>query len=228
MESKFDTLVQVLKYRVIKEVVRAYDLGDMSDIYIDIPKIISPGPKPNFRCCIYKERAIVQERIKLALGGDGTNDNIVEVIQPACDECPISGMYVTPACRGCIFHKCKEVCPKDCITIVNNRPIIDMNKCIKCGKCAKACPYNAIIEQSRPCVTSCPVKAISIDGDDKAVIDNGKCIGCGACVYKCPFGAIVDKSFIVDALDLLKNSKASGEKVYAIIAPSIVGLCPLR
>lgn len=223
MDSKFDTMVQVLKYRVIKELVRAYDANEMDKIYLDIPKKICPGPKPNFRCCIYKERAIVQERITLALGGDKENANIVEVIGTACDECPIAGMYVTPACRGCISHKCKEVCPKDAITIVNNRPIIDMARCIRCGRCAKACPYSAIIEQSRPCVTSCPVKAISIDGNDKAKIDNDKCIGCGACVYQCPFGAIVDKSYVVEALDILKNSNNNTDyKVYAIVAPAIV------
>lgn len=222
MEFKFDTMVQVLKYRVLRELIRAYDSGNMDDIYIDIPKKISPGPKPNFRCCIYKERAIVQERIKIALGGDKSNDNVIEVIDSACDECPIAGMYVTPACRGCIVHKCKEVCPKDAITFIGNKPVIDMVKCIKCGKCATACPYSAIIEQKRPCVKSCPVKAISIDSLDKAQIDNKVCISCGACVYQCPFGAIVDKSYIIDALDIIKNSENNTKyKVYAIIAPAI-------
>ena len=188
--SKFDTKVQVLKYEVLKQIIEAYDKGDMSQIYMDIPKAISPGPKPSFRCCIYKERAIVQERIKLALGGDKSNPNIVEVIEAACDSCPISGMYITPACRGCIVHKCQESCPKDAITIVDNKPVIDMDKCIKCGRCAKACPYDAIIEQSRPCIKSCKVKALSMDEYDRAKIDNDKCIACGACVYNCPFGAI--------------------------------------
>lgn len=219
--SKFDTKVQELKYEVLKQIIEAYDKGDMSNIYMDIPKSISPGPKPSFRCCIYKERAIVQERIKLALGGNKDNPNIVEVIEAACDSCPISGMYITPACRGCIVHKCKEACPKDAITIVDNKPVIDMNKCIKCGRCAKACPYDAIIEQSRPCIKSCKVKAISMDEYDRAKIDNDKCIACGACVYNCPFGAIVDKSYILDTLNLLKESKEKGTKVYAIIAPAI-------
>ena len=41
------------------------------------------------RCCIYKERAIVEERIKLAMGGDKNNPNVIEVIDIACDECPM-------------------------------------------------------------------------------------------------------------------------------------------
>ena len=59
-----------------------------------IRKLI-PGPKPEYRCCIYKEREIVRQRIRLVLGKD-TNEselhggNIVQVIEAACDECPIS------------------------------------------------------------------------------------------------------------------------------------------
>ena len=52
------------------------------------------------RCCIYKERAIVEERIKLAMGGDKNNPNVIEVIDIACDECPMSGYNVSDACRG--------------------------------------------------------------------------------------------------------------------------------
>ena len=218
----FDTRVQELKYDVLREVIKAADKGDMSNIYIDIPKLISPGPKPTMRCCIYKERAIVQERIKMALGGDKSNPNSVEVIDAACDACPIEGMYITPACRGCIVHKCQRACPKNAITIVNNKPVIDKEKCVECGRCAKACPYSAIIEQRRPCVRSCKVGAIKMDENKKAVIDNDKCVSCGACVYQCPFGAIVDKSFVMDALDIMKKSENNTKyHVYAVVAPSI-------
>ena len=54
-----------------------------------------------------------------------------------------------------------------------------------------------------------------------ATIANEKCISCGACVYQCPFGAIMDKSFILDAIELLKKSEAGGDPVYALVAPSI-------
>lgn len=160
------------------------------------------------------------------MGGDKKNPNVVQVIDIACDECPIDGMYVTPACRGCIVHSCKEVCPKDAITIVNKKAVIDKEKCIECGKCTKACPYTAIIAQHRPCVQSCKVKAISMNEDKKAVIDNDKCISCGACVYQCPFGAITDKSLVLDIIDILKKSEDNKKyRVYAVIAPSIVSQC---
>lgn len=221
--SKFDTKVQLLKYQVLKEIIRRAYEGGLDDAYTEIPKIISPGPKASMRCCIFKERAIIQERIKMALGGSKTNDNVVEVVDIACDECPLDGMFVTPACRGCIVHRCQEVCPKGAITIVNKMCVIDKDKCIECGKCVKACPYSAIIEQRRPCIRSCKVNAISMNENKTAIIDNNKCIQCGACVYQCPFGAIVDKSFVTDVIDILKKSEQNTKyNVYAVIAPAIV------
>ena len=223
-ESKriFDTAVQKLKYDVLKAIIRNEYEHCYDNIYIDIPKEISPGPKATMRCCIFKERAIVQERIKLALGGDKNNPNVVEVIDIACDECPIGGIFVTPACRGCIVHRCQEVCPRDAIQIIDHKAVVDKSKCIECGKCTQACPYGAIIHQKRPCVSSCKVKAITVGEDKKAVIDNKKCIACGACVYQCPFGAIVDKSMIMESIAILKYAEMKGTHVYAVIAPSIV------
>ena len=80
----------------------------------------------------------------MALGGDKSNPNSVEVIDAACDACPIEGMYITPACRGCISHKCQQACPKNAITIVDNRPVIDYGKCTGCGLCASRCPAKCI------------------------------------------------------------------------------------
>ena len=222
----FDTNVQLVKYKVLKEVIRRAYEGGLENAYMEIPKLLSPGPKAETRCCIYKERAITQDRIQMAMGGDKSNPNVIEVIDSACDECPIDGIYVTPACRGCMVHSCKEVCPKDAISIVNHKATVDKDKCIECGKCTQACPYSAIILQHRPCMASCKVKAISIDEDKKAKIDNSKCISCGACVYKCPFGAITDKSLVLDIIDILKKSENNSKyKVYAVIAPAIVSQC---
>ena len=227
MEQRvFDTNVQLVKYRVLKEVIRHAYNGTLRDAYLEIPKAISPGPKPELRCCIYKERAIIQDRIKMAMGGDADNPNPVQVIETACDECPAEGVMVTPACRGCMVHACKDVCPKGAISIVNHHAVVDKEKCIECGKCSKACPYSAIIMQHRPCMASCKVKAISIDENKKAKIDNNKCISCGQCVYKCPFGAITDRSFVLDIIDMLKKSENNTKyKVYAVVAPAIVSQC---
>jgi [FeFe] hydrogenase (group B1/B3) len=220
----FDTDVQELKYKVLKEVVKLERIGALEQEYHSIPKTIIPGPRATMRCCIYHERAIVEERVKLAMGGDKLNPNIVEVIDCACDECPVKRFFVTDACRGCLSHRCQSVCPVGAITTDKHKSVIDTEKCIECGRCMKACPYSAIIENQRPCVKGCVAKAITINEQKKASIDSKKCTGCGACVYQCPFGAIVDKSYIIDVLRLIKSS-ANGKnyKVYAVVAPSFAG-----
>lgn len=220
----FDTDVQELKYNVLKEVAKlAYNDKLNSTTILDIPEIIVPDGEAKMRCCIYKERAIVNERVKLALGGNSETSNMVEVLKIACDECPVDGIQVTQSCRGCIAHRCQNACPKDAIKIVDRKAVIDKSKCIECGRCLAACPYSAITKNTRPCVKACVPKAISINKEtQKAIINEEKCISCGACVYQCPFGAIVDKSFITDAISILKGSDNNTKyKVYAVIAPSL-------
>ncbi len=199
---KFDTKVQDLKYRVLKEVARAAWKDTLLDNVLSIPKIIVPGRTPTMRCCIYKERAILSERVRLAMGGDKSNPNVIEVIETACDECPMGGYEVTNSCRGCLAHRCEEACRKNAISFDHNHVAhIDKSKCVDCGMCAKVCPYTAIVNRKRPCENACKIKAISMNDDKTARIDNDKCISCGACVYQCPFGAIMDKSFILDVTD---------------------------
>ena len=221
---KFDTKVQYLKYKVLREVARHAFEDRLMDAYIDIPYTIVPGNEPTMRCCVYKERAIVSERIHMAMGGYKENPNVIEVIDIACDECPMGGYEVTESCRGCLAHRCEDVCPRGAIRFdEHQRAHIDKEKCVNCGRCAKACPYSAIINKRRPCEIACKVDAISTSAESKAAqIDNSKCISCGACVYMCPWGAIADKSFIVDVVKLLKESENNQKyKVYAVVAPSI-------
>ena len=223
---KFDTKVQHLKYKVLREVARLAWEDQLLDHLMDIPGKLVPGKEPTMRCCVYKERAILGERVKIAMGGDKTNPNVIEVIEIACDECPVGGYEVTNACRGCLAHRCEDVCKFGALTFDSNHVAhIDKTKCKECGACAKVCPYTAIVSRKRPCQNACKVKAISMNDEKAAKIDNSKCIQCGACVYQCPFGAISDKSYILNAIDLLKSSKAynpeSNQRVYAVVAPSI-------
>ena len=220
---KFDTNVQELKYKVLREVARLAKDDRLAEGIPGIPETIVPGPVATMRCCIYKERAIVEERIKLAMGGDKNNPNVIEVIDIACDECPMSGYNVSDACRGCIAHRCEDACRRGAITFDEHlRAHIDKSKCVECGQCAKVCPYSAIVNQKRPCENACKIKAISMADSGAAQIDNETCISCGACVYQCPFGAIVDKSFILDVVNLIKESDHNKNyKLYAVVAPSI-------
>ncbi len=220
---KFDTKVQFLKYKVLREVARHTWNNDLLDNITEIPKEIIPGKTPTMRCCVYKERAILSERIKIAMGGAKDNPNIIQVIDIACDECPAAGYEVTDSCRGCLAHRCEDVCKRGAISFDHNHVAhIDKSKCVECGQCAKVCPYSAIVNRKRPCQNACKIKAITIDDNNAARINYEKCISCGACVYQCPFGAIMDKSYILNAVDLIKKSD-NGEsyKVYAMVAPSI-------
>ncbi len=224
---KFDTKVQHLKYKVLKEVARLAWKDKLLENLLDIPTTIVPGNAPTMRCCVYKERAILGKRVKIAMNNAGKdNPKVIEVIEIACDECPVGGFEVTNACRGCLAHRCEDACKFGAISFDHNHVAhIDKSKCKECGACAKVCPYTAIISRKRPCQSACKLKAISMNEDKSATIDYSKCIECGACVYQCPFGAIMDKSYILSAVELLKNSKKTigekGDYTYAIVAPSI-------
>ena len=220
---KFDTKVQHLKYKVLREVARQAWNATLLDNIFKIPSIIVPGKTPTMRCCVYKERAILQERVRIAMGGDKEIPNVIEVIDIACDECPAAGYEVTDSCRGCLAHRCEDVCKRGAISFDHNHVAhIDKSKCVECGQCAKVCPYSAIVNRKRPCQIACKIKAISINDNNAAAIDNSKCTSCGACVYQCPFGAIMDKSYILNVIDLIKKSGNNEKyKVYAMVAPSI-------
>ena len=219
----FDTKVQYLKYKVLREVAKHTWADTLIENLWEIPKSISPGKEPTMRCCVYKERAILSQRVRMAMGGDKSNPNIIEVIDIACDECPAAGYEVTDSCRGCLAHRCEDVCKKGAISFDHNYVAhIDKSKCVECGQCAKVCPFFAIVNRKRPCQSACKVKAIKINDDNAAAIDNNKCIQCGACVYQCPFGAITEKSYMLDAINIIKKSDGNTNyKVYALVAPSI-------
>ncbi len=217
---KFDTKVQVIKYKVLKAVAEyAWQDTLLENIY-DIPKQIMPGKTPTMRCCVYKERAIISERVKLAVGGNRFNKKVIQTIDIACEDCPAGGYNVTSSCRGCLAHRCAEACKVGAITFGKDQKAqIDKSKCVECGACSRACPFGAISNNKRPCEMACKVGAIYMGDADEAKINYDKCISCGACVYMCPFGAITDRSYILDVIEFIKN-KHSGYKVNALVAPA--------
>lgn len=196
--------------------------GDLEQHRSEIPYKIIPGPKAQFRCCIYREREIIRERVRLAEGlcpsGKDTK-NIVQVISSACEGCPIARYVVTDNCQKCMGKACQNSCNFGAISMGHDRAYIDPDKCKECGKCSQACPYNAIADLTRPCKKSCPVDAITMDEDGIVVIDESKCIQCGACIHSCPFGAIGSKTFMVDVIRLIK----AGKRVVAMVAPATEG-----
>ena len=109
---KFDTKVQYLKYKVLREVARQAWNDTLLDNVMSIPRELAPRNAETIYCCVYKERAILSERVRMAMGGNKQNPNVIEVIDIACDECPMGGYEVTNSCRGCLARRCEDACPK--------------------------------------------------------------------------------------------------------------------
>lgn len=219
-----NTNIDTIKQEVLFEVAKLAFNGELESKKEALPYKLIPGPQANFRCCIYKEREIIRQRIRLAEGKSPSllhdTKNIVQVINSACEGCPIARFVVTDNCQKCMGKRCQSSCHFDAITMLRDRAYIDPSKCKECGKCSEACPYNAIADLMRPCKRSCPVDAITMDENNIVDINEDKCINCGSCIKDCPFGAISDRSFIVDVIRLMKESKAP---VYAMLAPAWEG-----
>ena len=239
---KSQSVVTDLRRKVFCGVARvAYESENPEHDLEEIPYLITPDEVPRYRESIYRERQIAAERVRLAMGLSLRPSNrpvhvtsgmdksdiadkyyeppLMQVIPSACDKCPDNEYCVSDQCRNCVSHACVKVCPKGAVSIVNGKSYIDQSKCIKCGKCKAACPYDAIAHHVRPCAQACGVKAISSDEYGRAHINNDTCVACGQCMSACPFGAIADKSQIYQLIKAIKN----GDEVVAAVAPAIVG-----
>ena len=234
------SLITDIRKKVFTEVARMAYSGDYTDME-DIPFKIVPGQSPLHRESVFLERAIAGERVRLAMGlslqpvqtrtllTEGMDQAaiaeqyyeppLVNIIPYACHACPTRQYRVNELCQGCLASSCQRVCPKGAIKFVNGKSRIDQKLCIKCGKCARSCPYNAITYLERPCQAACGMDAIGVDEYGKACIDYDRCVSCGQCLVSCPFGAIVDKSQIYQVI----RSMLEGNEVVAIVAPSFVG-----
>lgn len=228
-----------LKRKLYIELLRLVKSGNLAAEISNLSEKMITKESPRYRCCEFKERAIFDERIKAVLGfsiAENKDHNlkelaallprhqkkrsVVEVIDKACDSCPIDKYIVTDACRNCVAHKCVNACPVNAIVIIQNRAYIDQDKCVECGKCARACSYNAILENERPCSRACEIDAITSDSNRQAKIDSEKCVSCGSCIGACPFGAITEISDLIEVAANLFNNKS---RLAAMLAPSFLG-----
>ena len=217
-----DENVIKIKHDVLYTVAKLAFEGRLEEERDHIATELIPGPTPQFRCCIYKEREIIRQRVRLAEGkapGAEDDGNVIQVISSACEDCPISSYTVTENCQNCLGKACVNACKFGAIEPGRDRSHIDPSKCKECGRCAQACPYNAIAHLKRPCKFSCPVNAITYNEYGISVIDKEKCIRCGKCIHSCPFGAIASKTFIVPVIEALK----AGKHIYAMAAPATEG-----
>ena len=243
-----NTTVIQIRRQVFTEVARmayANVKGEQANhLMRKIPYTIIPGEEGKLRKDIFLERAIVEERVRLAMGlptrrmdehnsvVSGLEDAsiadkyydppLVNVIKFACNRCPEKLVKVSDLCQGCLAHPCMEVCPKKAITWESGRSTIDQDKCIKCGRCVTVCPYNAIVKTERPCAAACGMGAIHSDELGRAEIDYSKCVSCGQCLVNCPFGAIADKGQIYQLIQGFNR----GDRIYALVAPAFVNQFP--
>ena len=235
------SLITDIRKNVFTEVARLAYSGKGYEGVDELPYIIVPGDRPLHRESVFLERAIASERVRLAMGlnlrpiqtrhlmTEGMDQAaiaqqyyeppLINIIPYACHACPTNQYRVTESCQNCLAASCQKVCPKGAISFVNGKSQIDPEKCIKCGKCEKACPYHAIIHMERPCQVACGMDAIVSDEHGRAVINQDKCVACGQCLVSCPFGAIVDKGQIFQVI----QSILQGDKVIAIVAPAFIG-----
>ena len=233
-----------IKKEILVRIIKAFLSDDFEEKTRLIPYDMRPkGMEVPYRCCVYKERAIIKNRVIAGLGysieeDDETaslakyakkakeraeiDEKHLTVLQSACKGCNSNKIYVTDLCQGCVARPCMSSCKFGAISVINGRSVIDDSKCKKCQMCVKACPYNAIVKVSVPCEDACPVGAIKKDETGYASIDFDKCITCGKCISSCPFGAVHERSQIIDILKAMKD----GKKVIAMIAPAIAGQFP--
>lgn len=195
------------------------------------------------RCCIHKDRAVLKYRFMAMFGFDvrdeedeltplseyaaraeahpNESDVMLTVVDEACSSCVKTNYVVSNLCRSCIGHPCTFACNKDAISL-QPQAFIDTKKCVNCGLCMQACPFNAIIYQAVPCEEACPVKAISKDEFGVEHIDAEKCIYCGRCKQACPYGAVMEKSSLIQLYQAFRSDK----KVVAMFAPALLGQFP--
>ncbi|EGY76402.1 4Fe-4S dicluster domain-containing protein [Peptoniphilus indolicus] len=240
MKETYQSIVDIRR-KVFAEVARiAYYDVDISELEDSSYRIV-PGEVAKYREDIFRERAVADERLRLAMGMDAREISVykkltdgfdkvdidtnayekplINVIKFACEACPTKAHVVTDNCRKCMAHPCTNVCPVNAVSVGRSRAHIDKEKCINCGRCKEACPYNAIVMYERPCAAVCGVDCISSDEYGRAEINHDNCVACGRCIASCPFGAIADKTQIYQLIKAIK----SGKRIYAAVAPSFVG-----
>ena len=96
-----------------------------------------------------------------------------------------------------IFYRpfCKWLCPLGAFYALFNRVSlfqikVDKNKCVSCGKCAKAC---------------------KMDVDVTKAPNHTECIRCGMCIRTCPTGAVRFRYGFGDGKDKTKAAKKAAE-----------------
>ena len=154
-----ETPVRNVRRRIFKEIAKfGYEQKNLQDLE-DLPYEIVPGEVAKYRDSIYRERAIVGERLRLAMGMslnpadkptritkgiDESNISekyyeppLLQVIPSACYECKEKAFIVGEQCQGCMAHPCMEVCPKKAISFKEGYSILIRKNALNVGNARK-------------------------------------------------------------------------------------------
>ena len=102
------TPVRNVRRRIFKEIAKfGYEQRNLQDLE-DLPYEIIPGEVAKYRDSIYRERAIVGERLRLAMGMSLNPADKPTRITKGIDESNISGKYYEPPLLQVIPSACNE------------------------------------------------------------------------------------------------------------------------
>jgi carbon-monoxide dehydrogenase iron sulfur subunit len=94
---------------------------------------------------------------------------------------PFAMVFVPVVCRQCRTPECVAACPVEGAMTVDEATgarLIVAEKCVGCGACAEACPWNAEYE------------VIKLHPEKQIYVKCDLCGGAPACVAFCPVGAL--------------------------------------
>jgi len=169
------SLITTYRSQVFREVAKMAYRNEGYKGAEEIPYIVVPGDKPIHRESIFLERAIVEERVRMAMGlsmrpvqtrtlvTDGMDQAaiaeqyyeppLISIIPFACHDCPPNQYSVTESCQSCLAASCQKVCPVGAIEVdrPNKSWTINREDCTKCGACIAKCPKKCLYMGSPSC-----------------------------------------------------------------------------
>ena len=121
-----------IKKEILVRIIKAFLSDDFEEQARLIPYDMRPkGMEVPYRCCVYKERAIIKNRVIAGLGfsieeDDETaslakyakkaserteiDEKHLTVLQSACKGCNSNKIYVSDLCQGCVARPCMSSC----------------------------------------------------------------------------------------------------------------------
>lgn len=126
-------------------------------------------------------------------------------------------------CIGC--HACTTACKAE-----NDVPVGNFRTAVKYVEVGKF-PYikrNFLVQRCNhctdaPCVTICPVNALSKRPDGIVDVDRDACIGCRACMQACPYDAL----YLNDDLGAVEKCHFCAHRIDKGLSPACVNVCPV-